>query len=388
MSLTRLLLIVAVSMSLACAEPAVAAPEELSIGSTAPPLDIDHWFDFDAEEPAAPITAFESDKVYVVEFWATWCGPCVMAIPHVADLQEKYRDAGLTVISVSDEDTETIEPFFEREVRGYDGPEDEVPTYGKLMSTYRVGSDGDGSVSEDYMRAAGQNGIPCAFLVGKTGLIEWIGHPMSIDGPLDAVVNDTWDREAFLEQTRLRKQMEARVGEAMAALRAGDAEKCREILQSLTTLSDEPAFQAQIAGMLEQIEFRIYFTQLGEDPAADLAGLKKIAGKYEGEIEAVNSVAWQLYQLAAGGKEIDPQVMQTAIDLLEAEMQEGQREGSALDTIGHLYHQMGELDKAIDYQRRALADDQVPEDEDLRAAIEAFLEQLLAEQAGPGDTTE
>lgn len=40
-------------------------------------------------------------------------------------------------------------------------------------------SDPDGSVTKDYYEAAGPNGIPVAFIVGKTGEIEWIGTPAS-----------------------------------------------------------------------------------------------------------------------------------------------------------------------------------------------------------------
>ena len=42
-------------------------------------------------------TAFELDKVYVFECWATWCGPCVALIPHVNELHKKYYDKGLRV---------------------------------------------------------------------------------------------------------------------------------------------------------------------------------------------------------------------------------------------------------------------------------------------------
>lgn len=358
-----------------------AETSELTIGSTAPPLDVDHWFDFGTEEPKPAITAFEADKVYVVEFWATWCGPCVMAIPHVHDLQEQYRDQGVTVVSISSEDVETIEPFFEREVVRYEGPEEETPVYADLMSAYRVGSDADGSVDNDYMKAAGQNGIPCAFIVGKTGLIEWIGHPMGMDEALAAVVDGTWDREAFAEQLRLQKLIQAKQQEAMVALRRGDADGAREAFRSMADLSDDPAFQQRVARMIEQVEFSIFFTQLGDDPAADLEGLKRLAGKFEGNIEAVNGIAWQIAQRSSAGKEISDEVLQLAIDLTQAELREGEREGSAWDTIGHLYYEKGDLEKAIASQRRALSEEQAPEDDELRGQIEAFLEKLLEEQA-------
>ena len=43
-------------------------------------------------------------RVLVLDFWATWCGPCKMAIPHLIELQDKYRDQGLTVICITYDD--------------------------------------------------------------------------------------------------------------------------------------------------------------------------------------------------------------------------------------------------------------------------------------------
>ena len=47
--------------------------------------------------------------------------------------------------------------------------------------TYTIALDEDRQTNAAYMQAAGQNGIPCAFIVGKSGKVEWIGHPAYID---------------------------------------------------------------------------------------------------------------------------------------------------------------------------------------------------------------
>lgn len=76
----------------------------LTIGSPAPQLDIEHWIQ-DGSGHFAKVSEFEADKVYLVEFWATWCGPCIASMPHIAEIQEKYADRGVQVVSITREDT-------------------------------------------------------------------------------------------------------------------------------------------------------------------------------------------------------------------------------------------------------------------------------------------
>ena len=146
--------------------------QELTIGSKAPKLDIEHWVS-NGNDKFKPVKEFETGKVYVVEFWATWCGPCVMSMPHLAETQKKYADKGVQLISVSDEDLETVKGFLEKPVKGAEAEKDDKEnTYGKLTSVYCLTTDPDKSVYEGYMDAAGQNGIPTCFIVGKSGVIE------------------------------------------------------------------------------------------------------------------------------------------------------------------------------------------------------------------------
>ena len=131
-------------------------------GEPAAALAVAHWVKGD------PVDI--SSGVHVVEFWATWCPPCRTSIPHLTELQEKFKDRGVNIIGVSDEELATVESF--------------VKKMGDKMA-YTVAIDA-GATSKGYMTKYGINGIPHAFVV-KDGTVVWNGHPMD---KLEAAIDD------------------------------------------------------------------------------------------------------------------------------------------------------------------------------------------------------
>ena len=138
----------------------------LKVGDPAPKLQTGKWVQGD------PVKNFEKGKAYIVEFWATWCGPCRVFIPHLNELHKKFKDKGLVVIGQNcwEKDESQVETFIKK--------------MGDKM-TYRVAlddktSDKKGAMAKTWMEAAGRDGIPSAFLVDTKGKIAWIGHPMSL----------------------------------------------------------------------------------------------------------------------------------------------------------------------------------------------------------------
>ena len=119
------------------------------------------------------ISGFEKGKVYVVEFWATWCPPCLKSIPHLTTLQKKYGDK-VVILGISSEKEKTVKTFVTKQGAGMD---------------YIVALDTQRKMNAAYMKAFKQRGIPTAFIVDKNGKIAWVGHPMGMDKKLDSIVN-------------------------------------------------------------------------------------------------------------------------------------------------------------------------------------------------------
>ncbi|NLZ04698.1 MAG: TlpA family protein disulfide reductase [Phycisphaerae bacterium] len=148
----------------------VMAAVPTKLGDAAYPLTGLTWI------KGSPVT-IAPGKVYVVEFWATWCPPCRKSIPHLTELAKKYADR-VVFVGVSNEDVATVKPF--------------VADQGDQMA-YNVAVDIAGKVVDGYMTAFGQGGIPTAFVVDAAGKVVWLGHPMdNLGDVLDKVLAGTY----------------------------------------------------------------------------------------------------------------------------------------------------------------------------------------------------
>jgi thiol-disulfide isomerase/thioredoxin len=145
------------------------------LGDPAGKLDIASWV---KGEPI-DLAKTKGKKTVVVEFWATWCGPCKVSIPHLTEMSKKFASKDVVFVGVSDEEVSKVKPFVEK--------------MGEKMD-YTVAVDRDNKTGDAYMKAYGINGIPHAFVVDKQNRIIWQGHPMGgLDKALEKITDGTYD---------------------------------------------------------------------------------------------------------------------------------------------------------------------------------------------------
>jgi len=188
--LSRLLLAaacVAAPLAAGCAsgpEPLVLSEEErrsaptLRIGDPAPPLVISEWLQ------GEPLGELGGGRAVLVDFWASWCAPCVASFERTSRLADRHPGS-LQVVMITSLDMENSLGAIRR-------------TMGEEAQHLRavVAVDDGYRTADAYRRASRESALPRSFLIDQQGRIAWIGHPAFAEGPVEAVINGTWDLAA------------------------------------------------------------------------------------------------------------------------------------------------------------------------------------------------
>ncbi|MDR2390578.1 MAG: TlpA family protein disulfide reductase [Planctomycetota bacterium] len=217
----------------------------LDLGDAAPEIAVESWV---SGEPADP-TKTDGRTFYLVEVWSTTCPPCLRSIPLLGDLQKRYADQGLKIVSFTDDPVDDVEEF-----------KRENPL------EYSSFIDKDGASMINYMVADNRNTIPHAFLFDRSGTLVWIGNPLdNLESRIRKVIDGTLNAEKALAVRDARTDLED-------AFRNQDVAEMLVAISSLETLEpDNPQYY--------NLHFRI-LDQIGFDDPGDFGRLFK--SWYEG----------------------------------------------------------------------------------------------------------
>jgi len=280
-------LALAIGLAVSGFAQSTSRPATLMAGDNAPPIEVAKWV------KGTPVNSFSKGNIYVVEFWATWCGPCKVSIPHLTELQKKFADKA-TFIGVSsfENNWNGVEPFVQTMGDKMD--------YDVAMDKIANPQDREGFMAKNWMEAAKQNGIPTAFVSDKDNKVAWIGHPMNLEGPLTKVVEGTWDRESFA------KQYAADMASQAARTAAADNSPANKAFTAYQTAVAAKNWKAALNaadafGKLgpnyatAAANFRLTVYALsGNGAMYSSYGRALVTGQFKNDANSLNSLAWAI----------------------------------------------------------------------------------------------
>jgi thiol-disulfide isomerase/thioredoxin len=315
--------------------PVKVLAQTLKVGDTAPALTVSKWVKGDK------ISSFEKGKTYVVEFWATWCGPCKVSIPHLTDMQKANPDVKFIGVSVFESKQDGVVPFVTQmgDKMGYTVVMDQIPEGAKSS---------EGAMATNWMKASGQNGIPTAFVVDGSGKVAWIGHPM---GGLDEVVTKvkagTFNARAEAEK---REKEEAAAQSLQMQMQSITRTARTDPKAALASLDKVIAANPQLAAPLSVTKFNLLLSS--DEKAAYAYAKKQAEGLWKSQPMTLNNVS---FAIADNGGKLKTPDYDLALDLAKKAV-EGTKgaDATVIDTLAFAYYKKGDKKNAVATQKKAL----------------------------------
>ena len=156
----------------------------LKVGDQAPKLQIGSWI----KNGPATLADGKGKKIYIIEFWATTCKPCIKVMPYFHKLKNQYKN--LTIISISTEKVNIVKNFITR--------------YKNI--NYKVAVDDNGKTYKSYMQ--GHENIPIAFIINQNATVAWIGHPLDIYLPLKRIITGKFNIQKSERRQKIYRKMQ------------------------------------------------------------------------------------------------------------------------------------------------------------------------------------
>ena len=331
---------------------------------------------------------FQKGEVYVFECWASWCGPCIAAIPHLNELHKQMGKKGVVITGVNVWESE-------RDAASAQRAKDFLKSQGDKMS-YRVALGGKAFI-KDWLEAAEVNGIPHAFVVAD-GKIAWTGHPAQLTAEmLGDILTGTPLAAAppvadKIPQRRLSKPAvpagtapndpemaaaQAKLDALSEAMRARDWDAAEKALPAAAGVLPKPEGQE----LRDSIEAQIGLAR--GDPTKFYAQLQKVADEEFDDPESLNEIAWRLLTMKAFAQK--PNLVLAEKCAVQSVKLTREEHPDKLDTLARLRWLQGKKEEAIRLQIKSV---DKAEAGPMREALQKTLDAMLKGVLPPADDEE
>jgi thiol-disulfide isomerase/thioredoxin len=279
------------------------------------------------------VEKFEPGKLYVVEFWASWCLPCLAAMPHLSDIQEKYKEQGVIVIAV---DAREPEPS-----RG----EACVKQFDRLMA-FRVAAektaDGKGLMAQKWLDAAGVPGMPSTWIIDRSGKIAWMGHPAQVERVLAGVLRGDYDPA---KDRQLNAKLDSMNQAAATAVAKGDFDVAWKVYDQMDAIDPYSRLERDLG------KVRILLHKK-KDYAAASALIRQLA---DGPLKNDWSLQSKLAEEIVALPEQDHRDLDLALRLMKrvVELKNGE-DWMTMKSLAAIYAAQGKWDKASELQTKVV----------------------------------
>ena len=319
--------IVASTALFAAAVPVSAA---LKVGDKAPPLTITDW----VRGRPIDLATDGAGRVVVLEFWATWCAPCIQLIPDTNEMYRRYKDKGLLLAAVTDSDRgqqlKAVQEF--------------VNQQGKRMD-YPVAYDRSQRTSTAYVLGTGSFGIPHAVVIDKRGRIAWFGHPASpeMEQTVRDLLLDQHDPAKIAKRAALGARIEPLRRDFEFAAYRGDWKKCLSVTEAMLEID-----QANLDAMRWTI--LIYLEEM-ESPSGLRTWAESFSRSRSDNAEALSKLGLLLLAMP----NITDRQPDLAVQAAHLARQAAPKTAETMQAVAQVYFQIGDVDAAIDIQRQGVS---------------------------------
>jgi thiol-disulfide isomerase/thioredoxin len=195
--------------------------QKVLIGDPAPKLDDATWL------RGGPHDDWQPGQVYVLDFWATWCAPCIEMMPAYQSLQDRFAGNGTHVIGVA--------------IWSEKGPMTPAQALAKHPRLrYAVAEDREGQIARAFMGGTESGGLPTVMVIDHEGRLAWVGeHGDELEKVVQAVTTSSFDLSAARAVDDLRRQSQRIFAEIDELRRADRPQEAAALVDKVITL-DEP----------------------------------------------------------------------------------------------------------------------------------------------------